>query len=51
MPEDVSVDQVIDELYLLEKIETGLREADAGDVISHDDVKRQFLGDHHHSGR
>ena len=44
MPEDVSIDQVIEKLYLLSKIEEGLRQADAGDVVDHEVVKKQFLG-------
>ncbi len=34
--DDVSLDDVIDRLYLLRKIELGLAQADAGDVIEHD---------------
>lgn len=42
-PDEISVEQAIDRLYLLEKIETGLLEADAGDVIDHDDLMRELI--------
>ncbi|MBI3469561.1 MAG: hypothetical protein HY000_41700 [Planctomycetes bacterium] len=45
LPDDVSIDQAIDRLYLLEKIERGLREADEGDVMPHEEFERQILGD------
>jgi predicted transcriptional regulator len=45
LPEDASVDRAIDELYLLAKIRIGLQHADAGEVISHEELKRQLLGD------
>jgi predicted transcriptional regulator len=43
LPEDASVERAIDELYLLAKIRTGLQQADAGEVISHEELKRQLL--------
>jgi predicted transcriptional regulator len=45
LPEDTSVERAIDELYLLAKIQIGLKQADAGEVISHEEVKRQLLGE------
>jgi predicted transcriptional regulator len=42
LPDDVTIDEVIERLYLLRKIEEGLRQAEAGDVIDHEDVKREF---------
>ena len=36
LSDDVSLDEVIDRLYLLRKIELGLAQADAGDVMDHD---------------
>lgn len=44
LPDDVTIDEVIERLYLLRKIEEGLRQAEAGDVIDHEDVEREFLG-------
>lgn len=45
LPEDTSVERAIDELYLLAKIQIGLQQADAGEVISHEELKRQLLGE------
>ena len=36
LDDDVSLDDVIDRLYLLRKIELGLAQADAGEVVEHD---------------
>ena len=36
LDENASLDEVIDRLYLLRKIELGIAQADAGDVIEHD---------------
>ncbi len=45
LPDDVSVDEAIDRLYLLSKIERGIREADVGDVVDHDAVMNELLDD------
>jgi predicted transcriptional regulator len=45
LPDDVSVEQAIDELYFWEKVQAGLRQADAGELIPHEEVEREFLGD------
>jgi len=34
--DDVSLDEVIDRLYLLRKIELGIAQADADDVVEHE---------------
>ena len=36
LDDDVSLDEVIDRLYLLRKIELGIVQAQAGDVMEHD---------------
>lgn len=36
LDDHVSLDEVIDGLYLLRKIELGIAQADAGDVMEHD---------------
>ncbi|QDV11945.1 hypothetical protein CA51_18210 [Rosistilla oblonga] len=36
LDDDVSIDDVIDRLYLLRKIELGIVQADTGDVMEHD---------------
>ena len=37
LDDDVTLDDVIDRLYLLRKIELGISQADAGDVVEHDE--------------
>lgn len=37
LDDDVSLDDLIDRLYLLRKIELGIAQADAGDVMEHDE--------------
>lgn len=36
LEDDVTLDEIIDRLYLLRKIELGVAQADAGDVMDHD---------------
>ena len=36
LSDDVTLDEVIDRLYLLRKIELGIAQADSGDVMDHD---------------
>jgi predicted transcriptional regulator len=40
--DDVSLDDVIDRLYLLRKIELGIAQADAGDVVEHDEFMTEL---------
>jgi predicted transcriptional regulator len=42
LPEDASIDDVIERLYLLRKIEIGLRQAESGELIEHEVVKSRF---------
>lgn len=37
LDDDVSLDDVIDRLYLLRNIEIGIAQADSGDVMDHDE--------------
>ncbi len=43
LPEHATIEDAIERLCLLAKIEEGLRQSDAGQVVSHDEVKKQFL--------
>ena len=45
LDDDVSIEQAIDRLYLLHKVETGIRQADAGDVVEHDEFMKQLDDD------
>ena len=41
LPEDASIEDAMERLLLLAKVERGLRQADAGQTISHDQVKER----------
>lgn len=43
LPEEASWDDVIYQFYVRKKIERGIEAADAGRVVEHDEVKKQFL--------
>jgi predicted transcriptional regulator len=40
LPDDASIEDVMDRLLLLAKIERGLQQADAGQTIAHSEVKK-----------
>ena len=42
LPDDAGVEDALDRLYLLYKVEKGLREADRGELISQEDVRRRM---------
>jgi predicted transcriptional regulator len=42
LPDDASVEDALDRLYLLYKIEKGLRQADGGELISREDVRQRM---------
>ena len=42
LPEDATIEDAIERLCFLAKVEKGLAQADAGELISHDKVKKQF---------
>ena len=44
LPEHATIDDAIERLCFIAKIEEGLRQSDAGQLVPHDDVKKQFLG-------
>ena len=43
LPDDATVDDAIERLCFIAKIEEGLRQSEAGQVIPHEDVKKQLL--------
>lgn len=43
LPDEATIDDAIERLCVMAKIEEGLRQSEAGEVISHDEVKRRFL--------
>ena len=44
LPADATVEDAIERLYFLAKIQRGLEQADAGDTITHNDAKKRLLG-------
>jgi len=43
LPEDATLDDAIERLCFIAKIEEGLRQSDARELVSHEEVKKQFL--------
>lgn len=41
LPEDADFEQAMERLYLVYKVQRGLAEADAGKMLSHEEVCRQ----------
>ena len=44
LPDDVTLDEAIEKLCFLAKVEPGLQQANAGKTVSHDEVKERLLG-------
>ena len=42
MPDSKSFDEILAEMYFREKVERGLRDDEAGRVISHEEVKQRL---------
>ena len=42
LSDDVTLDDVIDRLYLVRKIELGIAQADGGDVIEHEEFMAEL---------
>jgi predicted transcriptional regulator len=42
LPAEASVEEMMEKLYFLSKVERGLRQIDAGQVVSHEEAKRRF---------
>jgi hypothetical protein len=43
LPENSSVEDAIEQLCFLAKVEEGLRQSDSSETIPHDEVKRRLL--------
>lgn len=43
LPDEVTWDDVLYEIYVRKKIEQGLQAADEGRLISHEEVKKRYL--------
>jgi len=42
VPDDASVEDVMERLYFLAKVTRGIDAADRGEVVPHEDVEREF---------
>ncbi len=42
LPEHATIEDAIERLCFIAKIEEGLRESEAGQLLSHEEVKQQF---------
>ena len=45
LPDDATIEDAIERLYFLAKIDKGLREADAGLTVPHDEAKKRLTGE------
>jgi len=43
LPDGATLDEAIERLCFIAKIEEGLRQSEAGQVVSHEEVKKRFL--------
>lgn len=43
LPDGATIDEAIERLCFIAKIEEGIRQSDAGQVVSHEEVKKRFL--------
>jgi predicted transcriptional regulator len=44
LPDDVTLDEAIEKLCFLAKVERGLKQANEGNTVPHDEVKERLLG-------
>lgn len=42
MPNDATIDDIMEELYVRQKIEIGLRQLDAGQSVTHEEAKARL---------
>ncbi|MEN8150945.1 MAG: hypothetical protein ABFS86_14075 [Planctomycetota bacterium] len=42
LPDDAGIEDALERLYLLYKVENGIRQADAGQVVSQDEARRRM---------
>jgi predicted transcriptional regulator len=43
LPEDATLEDAIERLCFIAKVEEGLRQSEAGELIPHEEIKKQFL--------
>jgi len=42
LPDDFTIDDILDEIYFKSQVDAGLKELDEGKVISHEEVERRL---------
>ena len=42
LPDSFTIDELIDQLIFIEKVEAGLKQSDEGKVVSNEDVKKMI---------
>lgn len=42
LPEDATVEDAMERLYFLAKVERGLEQSESGETISHDEIRARF---------
>lgn len=42
LPEDATIEDAIERLCFIAKVEAGLRQSEAGNVVSHEEVEKRF---------
>ena len=43
LPEDATVEDAMERLYFLAKVERGLEQSESGETISHNEIKAKFI--------
>lgn len=43
LPDDATVEDAMERLHFLDKVERGLEQAESGQGLSHEDVKKRFV--------
>jgi predicted transcriptional regulator len=44
LPDDATVEDAMERLYVLAKIQKGLEQAEAGQTVSHEEARRRIFG-------
>ncbi len=44
LPSDASIEDIMEKLYFLAKVERGTSQADSGDTVSHEEARRRLVG-------
>jgi predicted transcriptional regulator len=45
LPENTTIETAIEELFLLQRIDAGRKDLDAGNFVTHEEMKREFAAE------